>query len=85
MPVIGGHHGAAVPRHHRYQYIRPRHDGADPSVYLAIRPPLRSCDGRIARCGVGQIVSGDLIKIGVAASLAKVKQLAERHAAEQRS
>jgi hypothetical protein len=30
--VIGGHHGAAVPRHHRYQYIRPRHDGADPSV-----------------------------------------------------
>ena len=42
-----------------------------PSVYLAIRPPLRSCDGRIARCGVGQIVSGDLIKIGVAASLAK--------------
>ena len=46
---------------------------------------IRSCDGRIARCGVGQIVSGDLIKIGVAASLAKVKQLAERHAAEQRS
>jgi hypothetical protein len=38
--VVGrGHHGAAVPRHHYYQYIRPRHDGADPGFY-AMRPPI---------------------------------------------
>ena len=30
--VIGGHHGAAVPRHSRYHHIHPRHVGADPNV-----------------------------------------------------
>jgi hypothetical protein len=34
--LIGGHHGAAVPRHHRFQYICPRYVAADPSVRLAI-------------------------------------------------
>jgi len=56
--VIGGHHGAAVPRHHRYQYIRPRHVGADPSVYLGClswRPSAFSACGvcAIARQPVG--------------------------------
>ena len=56
--VIGGHHGAAVPRHHRYQYIHPRHAGADPSVYLGClswRPSAFSaCDVcAIARQPVG--------------------------------
>ena len=56
--VIGGHHGAAVPRHHRYQYIHPRHVGADPSVYLGClswRPSAFSACGvcAIARQPVG--------------------------------
>ena len=56
--VIGGHHGAAVPRHHRYQYIHPRHVGADPSVYLGClswQPPAFSACGvcAIARQPVG--------------------------------